>query len=80
MLNGAEKEARLQGVQWLATARETWQQLEGSELQRLLALQAVNPSVRASEVEAQRQRVADGLAALERLQMSLYAVRLIIAA
>ena len=70
----------MQGAQWLATAREAWQQLEGSELQRLLALQAVNPSVRVSEVEAQRQRVADGLAALERLQMSLYAVRLIIAA
>ncbi len=80
LLNGAEKEAKAQGAQWLVTAREAWQQLEGSELQRLLALQAVNPSVRASEVEAQRQRVADGLAALDRLQMSLYAVRLIIAA
>lgn len=80
LINFAEAEAANQAKQCLATARAAWERLEGGELQRLLALKAVNPSVRDSEVSAQRQRVADGLEALERLHMSLHSVRLIIAA
>ncbi|MEL0028713.1 MAG: hypothetical protein VW625_08660, partial [Perlucidibaca sp.] len=80
LVNAAEQEAARQREQWLQQARQDWERLEGGELQRLLALQAVNPSVRDSEVAAQRRRVAEGLAALERLQMSLHAVRFIIAA
>lgn len=80
LLAGAEKEANTQAANCLAHAKLAWQTLEGGELQRLQALQRVNPSVRASEIAAQQQRVDDGLAALDRLQMSLYAVRLIIAA
>lgn len=80
LLTGAEKEANTQAANCLAHAKLAWQALEGGELQRLQALQRVNPSVRASEIAAQQQRVDDGLAALDRLQMSLYAVRLIIAA
>jgi ATP-dependent helicase HepA len=80
LLKGAETEAQSQAAQCLIAAQAAWQGLEGGELQRLQALKKVNPSVRDSEVQAQQQRVAEGLAALERLQMSLYAVRLIIAA
>lgn len=80
LLNAADAEAQRQAAQWKDAALAAWATLEGGELQRLLALQTVNPSVRDSEVDARRQRLAAGEDALSRLQMSLHAVRLIIAA
>lgn len=70
--------------QQLASCREQalaeWERIEGSELERLQALKAVNPAVRDSEILAQRERLQAGRNALASLHMSLYAVRLIIAA
>jgi len=49
------------------------------ELARLVALQAVNPSVRDSEIEALRQQREDGLAALEKAALRLEAIRVLVA-
>ena len=49
------------------------------ELARLVALQAVNPSVRDSEIEALRQQREEGLAALEKAALRLEAIRVLVA-
>jgi len=49
------------------------------ELARLVALQAVNPSVRDSEIEALRQQREDGLAALDKAALRLEAIRVLVA-
>ncbi|PQA42753.1 RNA polymerase-associated protein RapA [Amnimonas aquatica] len=80
LLVSAEKLAAA-GVDAARTsARTAWLALEGAELDRLKALQRVNPAVRDSEIANAEARLAQGLAALDRLQMSLHTVRLIIAA
>ncbi|MBT1121283.1 RNA polymerase-associated protein RapA [Stutzerimonas nitrititolerans] len=49
------------------------------ELARLTALQAVNPSVRDSEIEALRKQREEGLAALEKAALRLEAIRVLVA-
>ncbi|MFV3406897.1 RNA polymerase-associated protein RapA [Pseudomonas sp. NY15463] len=49
------------------------------ELARLSALQAVNPSVRDSEIEALRKQRAEGLAALQKAALRLEAIRVLVA-
>src|SRR5690606_21539887 len=49
------------------------------ELARLTALQAVNPSVRDSEIEALRKQRGEGLAALEKAALRLEAIRVLVA-
>ncbi|WP_028633200.1 RNA polymerase-associated protein RapA [Pseudomonas parafulva] len=49
------------------------------ELARLVALQAVNPSVRESEVEALRKQREQGLAMLEKAALRLEAIRVLVA-
>jgi ATP-dependent helicase HepA len=48
-------------------------------LARLVALQAVNPSVRDSEIEALRQQREEGLAALDKAALRLEAIRVLVA-
>ncbi|MEJ5865260.1 RNA polymerase-associated protein RapA [Pseudomonas farsensis] len=49
------------------------------ELARLTALQAVNPSVRDSEVDALRKQREDGMAALQKAALRLEAIRVLVA-
>ncbi|MCF7203273.1 RNA polymerase-associated protein RapA [Pseudomonas oligotrophica] len=49
------------------------------ELARLVALQAVNPSVRDSEIEALRRQREDGMAMLEKAALRLEAIRVLVA-
>ncbi len=49
------------------------------ELARLVALQAVNPSVRDSEIDALRKQREDGLAMLEKAALRLEAIRVLVA-
>jgi ATP-dependent helicase HepA len=49
------------------------------ELARLVALQAVNPSVRDSEINALRKQREDGLAMLEKAALRLEAIRVLVA-
>ena len=49
------------------------------ELARLTALQAVNPSVRSSEIDALRQQREEGLAALDKAALRLEAIRVLVA-
>ncbi|MGB9089837.1 MAG: RNA polymerase-associated protein RapA [Pseudomonas farsensis] len=49
------------------------------ELARLTALQAVNPSVRDSEVDAVRKQREDGMAALQKAALRLEAIRVLVA-
>lgn len=80
LVNSADAEVLKQILAAQVLASQQWQLLEGEELNRLKALRAVNPSVRDSEVNARELRLATGLEALERMHMTLSAVRLIIAA
>lgn len=49
------------------------------ELARLTALQAVNPSVRDSEVDAVRKQREDGMASLQKAALRLEAIRVLVA-
>ena len=49
------------------------------ELARLTALQAVNPSVRDSEIEAVRKQREEGLGMLEKAGLRLEAIRVLVA-
>ena len=49
------------------------------ELARLLALQAVNPSVRDSEIDALRKQREEGMAMLEKAALRLEAIRVLVA-
>ncbi|WP_313026497.1 RNA polymerase-associated protein RapA [Pseudomonas lopnurensis] len=49
------------------------------ELARLVALQAVNPSVRDSEIDALRKQREEGLAALDKAALRLEAIRVLVA-
>ena len=49
------------------------------ELSRLTALQAVNPSVRDSEIEALRKQREEGMAMLDKAALRLEAIRVLVA-
>lgn len=80
LLSGAERimAARLDQDRREAMAR--WQQLEGHETERLVALQRVNRGIRDEEIQAQSQRVVQGATALSQMNWEATAFRLIIAA
>ncbi len=66
----------------LARVAEAKQRLDAQtseELARLTALQAVNPSVRDSELEALRQQREQGLALLDKAALRLEAIRVLVA-
>ncbi len=80
LIAAADKTAKAQEPEIQATALQRWQALEGPELKRLQVLQAVNPSIRESEINAQAARLEQGHQALQQLNLKLTALRLIIAA
>ena len=49
------------------------------ELARMIALKAVNPSVRDSEIDALRKQREDGLAMLDKAALRLEAIRVLVA-
>jgi len=79
MLEMAEllADTRVPGL--IDTARDNGRRLLGHEVERLVALQQVNPGVRDDEIEFFRQRLHHFEAALEHARLRLDAVRVIVA-
>ncbi len=75
----AEAKIKPRHVERVAEAQRKLEAGLDEELARLVALQAVNPSVRDSEIEALRQQREDGLAALEKAALRLEAIRVLVA-
>ncbi|HTN31763.1 MAG TPA: RNA polymerase-associated protein RapA, partial [Pseudomonas sp.] len=63
----------------VADARQRFTAELDEELARLVALQAVNPSVRDSEIEALRRQREDGLSYLGKASLRLEAIRVLVA-
>jgi ATP-dependent helicase HepA len=63
-----------------ASALATWQKTNQAEIERLVALAAINPAIRPVEIEALQQRLVAGEQALNGLRAVAHAVRLIVAA
>ena len=80
LLLAAERLAGEEVPRWREAALARWEAVEGSELDRLLALRAVNPSVREAEIRSQERRLGQGRDALAGTELVLHAARLIIAA
>lgn len=79
LINQAEQLAMPEHQQRSAAARERFQQQTGDEINRLLALQQVNPSIRDDEIQRLRQQQQDGLAMLSKAALRLEAVRVLVA-
>lgn len=79
MLENAGLFADTRVPQLIDAARENGRQLLGREIERLLALQQVNPGVRDEEIEFFRQQLARFEASLEQARLRLDAVRIIVA-
>ncbi|HKJ52232.1 MAG TPA: RNA polymerase-associated protein RapA [Gammaproteobacteria bacterium] len=79
MLENAGLFADTRVPQLIDAARENGRQLLGREIERLLALQQVNPGVRDEEIGFFRQQQARFEAALEHARLRLDAVRVIVA-
>ena len=62
-----------------ARARERFSNAMQDEINRLLALQQVNPSIRDDEISQLRQQLAQGLAVLDKAALRLEAVRVMVA-
>lgn len=75
----AEAKIKPRHVERVAEAQRRLKAGLDEELARLVALQAVNPSVRDSEIDALRQQREDGLAALEKAALRLEAIRVLVA-
>jgi len=75
----AEAKIKPRHVERVAEAQRKLKAGLDEELARLVALQAVNPSVRDSEIEALRQQREDGLAALDKAALRLEAIRVLVA-
>ena len=73
----AEAKIKPRHVERVAEAQRKLKAGLDEELARLV--QAVNPSVRDSEIEALRQQREDGLAALEKAALRLEAIRVLVA-
>lgn len=78
----AAAEAKMQPVhqERIAQAKALLEAELGEELARLTALQAVNPSVRDSEIEQMQARLAQALTALDNAALRLDAIRILVAA
>ena len=63
----------------VAEAKQRFAAELDEELARLTALQAVNPSVRDSEIEALRRQREDGLSYLDKASLRLEAIRVLVA-
>ena len=79
MLENAELVADTRVPQLIEAARASGQELLGHEIERLVALQQVNPGVRDDEIDFFRDQLAHFEAALEHARLRLDAVRVIVA-
>ncbi len=79
MLEQAELVADTQVPALLADARANGRELLGHEIDRLVALQKVNPGVRDAEIEFFREQLQHFEQALEHARLRLDAVRIIVA-
>jgi len=79
MLEYAERVAAARVPQLVDAARASGRELLGHEIERLVALQQVNPGVRDDEIAFFRDRLAQFEAALEHARLRLDAVRVIVA-
>ncbi len=78
-ISGGEEKILPTHVERVAEAQRRLAAEADEELARLLALQAVNPSVRDSEIDALRKQREEGLAMLEKAALRLEAIRVLVA-
>ncbi len=78
MLQAAERIAQPELAPLKNTARQRVEAVLGNEVTRLVALKALNPSVRDEEIEFFRTQVRDVSGHIDRAEMTLEAVRAII--
>jgi ATP-dependent helicase HepA len=63
----------------VSEARQRFTATLDEEIARMTALQAVNPTVRSSEIEALRKQRESGLAFLDKAALRLEAIRVLVA-
>ncbi|MFV3289630.1 RNA polymerase-associated protein RapA [Pseudomonas sp. NY11955] len=78
-ISGGEEKILPTHIERVAEAQRRLAAEADEELARLVALQAVNPSVRDSEIDALRKQREDGLAMLEKAALRLEAIRVLVA-
>ncbi|MFJ4349172.1 RNA polymerase-associated protein RapA [Pseudomonas sp. NPDC089401] len=78
-ISGGEAKVMPTHVERVAEAQRRLTAEADEELARLTALQAVNPSVRDSEIDALRKQREDGLAMLDKAALRLEAIRVLVA-
>ncbi|MCY1241023.1 RNA polymerase-associated protein RapA [compost metagenome] len=78
-INAGEAKIAPRHAERVAEAQRRLTAETDEELARLTALQAVNPTVRNSEIDALRKQRADGLAMLEKAALRLEAIRVLVA-
>ncbi|WP_421684077.1 RNA polymerase-associated protein RapA [Stutzerimonas urumqiensis] len=75
----AEAKVTPRHAERVAEAQRRWQANLDEEIARLTALQAVNPSVRDTEIEALRTQREEGMAMLDKAALRLEAIRVLVA-
>ncbi|NOM30109.1 RNA polymerase-binding ATPase, partial [Klebsiella pneumoniae] len=78
-ISGGEEKIMPTHVERVAEAQRRLAAEADEELARLVALQAVNPSVRDSEIDALRKQREEGLAMLDKAALRLEAIRVLVA-
>ena len=79
LINAGEDKVAPRHVERVADAKRRLAAETDEELARLSALQAVNPSVRDSELQALRRQREQGLAMLDKAALRLEAIRVLVA-
>jgi ATP-dependent helicase HepA len=79
LINAGEDRVATRHLERVAQAKRRLAADTEEELARLTALQAVNPSVRDSELDALRQQREQGLALLDKAALRLEAIRVLVA-
>ena len=75
----AEAKVTPRHAERVAEAQRRWQANLDEEIARLTALQAVNPSVRDTEIDALRTQREEGMAMLDKAALRLEAIRVLVA-
>lgn len=79
LVDKADARVQPQHMEHAQLARTAFNQALTDEIDRLLALQEVNPSVRDEEIDLLRSNLSDGLALLDKATVRLEAVRVLVA-
>lgn len=79
VLSQAENQVQEQHLQHAEQARQSFRNTLEREINRLRALQEVNPSVRDEEIQLLQQQLDEGLALLDKASVRLEAVRMMVA-